>query len=124
MFILNVLGFLLMGLQARDILNQLQGDALWHALAFAGVVLGIVIGVRFVYVMLYGFMLRRFRTFFEPRMHAKVPKASIGILVSWCGMRGLVTLATALALPAGFPSPAVIVLSAFIVLLVPLILQG
>jgi NhaP-type Na+/H+ or K+/H+ antiporter len=45
-------------------------------------------------------------------------------LVSWCGMRGLVTLATALALPQEFPSRDVIVLSAFIVVLGTLILQG
>jgi CPA1 family monovalent cation:H+ antiporter len=57
-------------------------------------------------------------------MQSKVPKASIGILVSWCGMRGLVTLATALALPENFPSRDVIVLSAFIVVLGTLILQG
>jgi CPA1 family monovalent cation:H+ antiporter len=124
-FVLNVLAFLLMGLQARDILNQLQSDALWHAMAFAGIVLGIVIGVRFGYVMLYGFVLRRFQAFFEKRvLNSKVPKVSIGILVSWCGMRGLVTLATALALPEEFPSRDVIVLSAFIVVLGTLILQG
>jgi Na+/H+ antiporter len=123
-FVLNVLAFLLMGLQARDILNQLQSDALMHALAFAGIVLGIVIGVRLAYVMTYGFVLRTFRGFFEPRMHSKVPSASIGVLVSWCGMRGLVTLATALALPREFPSRDVIVLSAFIVVLGTLILQG
>src|SRR4029077_6975795 len=122
-FILNVLAFLLMGLQARDILNQLQSDALWHALAFAGIVLGVVIGVRFAYVMLYGVVLRRFRTFFELK-GAVIPKVSIGILISWCGMRGLVTLATALALPLDFPSRDVIVLSAFIVVLGTLILQG
>jgi NhaP-type Na+/H+ or K+/H+ antiporter len=39
-------------------------------------------------------------------------------------MRGLVTLATALALPQEFPSRNVIVLSAFIVVLGTLILQG
>ncbi len=65
-FVLNVLAFLLMGLQARDILQQLQSDALMHALSFAGIVLGIVIGVRFAYVMAYGFVLRTFRHFFEP----------------------------------------------------------
>lgn len=123
-FVLNVLAFLLMGLQARDILSQLQSDALMHALAFAGIVLGIVIGVRLAYVMTYGYVLRTFRRFFEPRMHSKVPSASIGVLVSWCGMRGLVTLATALALPQEFPSRNVIVLSAFIVVLGTLILQG
>jgi Na+/H+ antiporter len=123
-FVLNVLAFLLMGLQARNIVNQLQSDALVHALAFAGIVLGIVIGVRIIYVMAYGFVLRTFRHFFEPRMHSKVPSASIGVLVSWCGMRGLVTLATALALPQEFPSRDVIVLSAFMVVLGTLILQG
>lgn len=124
-FVLNVLAFLLMGLQARDILSQLQSDALSHALRFAGIVLFIVIGVRFVYIMAYGVVLHIFRGLFERRLlHSRVPNASIGILVSWCGMRGLVTLATALALPAEFPSRDVIVLSAFIVVLGTLILQG
>jgi Na+/H+ antiporter len=123
-FVLNVLAFLLMGLQARDILSQLQSDALTHALGFAGIVLGIVIGVRLAYVMTYGFVLRMFRHFFERILHSRVPSASIGVLTSWCGMRGLVTLATALALPPEFPSRDVIVLSAFMVVLGTLILQG
>jgi NhaP-type Na+/H+ or K+/H+ antiporter len=124
-FVLNVLAFLLMGLQLRTILNQLQSDALTHALRFAGIVLAVVIGVRFAYVMAYGFVLRTFRSFFEKRvLHSKVPTAPIGVLVSWCGMRGLVTLATALALPEEFPSRDVIVLSAFSVVLGTLILQG
>jgi CPA1 family monovalent cation:H+ antiporter len=124
-FVLNVLAFLLMGLQARVILSQMQGAALTHALAFSAIVLGVVIGVRFAYVMLYGFVLRAFRTFFEERvLRAKVPSAKIGVLVSWCGMRGLVSMATALALPPQFPGRDVIVLSAFIVVLGTLILQG
>ena len=39
-------------------------------------------------------------------------------------MRGLVTLATAFALPSGFPHRDVIVLSAFIVVLGSLMIQG
>jgi CPA1 family monovalent cation:H+ antiporter len=124
-FILNVLAFLLMGLQARTILNQLQGDALLHALKFSAIVLGVVIGVRFAYVILYGAILRTFRSYFENRvLHNKVPTLKVGVLVSWCGMRGLVTLATALALPVEFPSRDVIVLSAFTVVLGTLIVQG
>lgn len=124
-FILNVLAFLLMGLQARVILNQLQGAALNHALVFAGSILAVVIGVRFAWVMLYGVVLRRFRGFFEKyALKGSVPKLPVGILVSWCGMRGLVTLATALALPHDFPGRDVIVLSAFVVVLGTLILQG
>jgi Na+/H+ antiporter len=124
-FVLNVLAFLLMGLQARLILSQLEGEALTHALSFAGIVLGLVIGVRFAWVMLYGVVLRRFRSYAERRLlGVPVPKARVGVLVSWCGMRGLVTLATALALPAEFPGRDVIVLSAFVVVLGTLILQG
>jgi Na+/H+ antiporter len=124
-FILNVLAFLLMGLQARVILSQLQGPALTHALVFALIVLGIVIGVRFAWVMLYGVVVRQFRAFFEKRvLDGKVPSVRVGVLVSWCGMRGLVTLATSLALPREFPGRDVIVLSAFTVVLGTLILQG
>jgi NhaP-type Na+/H+ or K+/H+ antiporter len=124
-FVLNVLAFLLMGLQARTILDQLHTDELRHALMFGSLVLGTVILVRFVYVMSYGWVLRRFRRFFEARVvGGTIPKVRIGFLVSWCGMRGLVTLATAFALPAEFPGREVIVLSAFMVVLGTLILQG
>jgi CPA1 family monovalent cation:H+ antiporter len=122
-FVLNVLAFLLMGLQARVILSQLPADALRHALVFAAIVLGVVIGVRFLWVMGFGAVMRLFRSNFE-RRGAAVPSARIGVLVSWCGMRGLVTLATAFALPPEFPGRNVIVLSAFTVVLGTLILQG
>jgi len=106
-------------------LTQLQGTALHEALEFAGIVLALVIGVRFAWVMTYGLVLRHFRKFFETRvLGMPVPKAGVGVLVSWCGMRGLVTLATALALPAAFPHRDEIVLSAFTVVLGTLILQG
>jgi NhaP-type Na+/H+ or K+/H+ antiporter len=114
--VLNVLAFLLMGLQAKSILNQLQGAALSHALAFSGLVLLSVILVRIVWVMSYGFLVRRLRP--------GGPPLRIGILVSWCGMRGLVTLATAFALPAQFPNRDVIVLASFSVVLGTLVLQG
>jgi NhaP-type Na+/H+ or K+/H+ antiporter len=124
-FVLNVMAFLLMGLQARNILDQLQGAEFRHALGFAGIVLAVVIGVRFAYVMTYGVVLRRFRAFFEDHvLSSPVPKARIGVLVSWCGMRGLVTLATAFALPPQFPGRDLMVLSAFTVVLGTLILQG
>src|SRR5271156_5896171 len=124
-FVLNVLAFLLMGLQARAILNQLTGESLKAALIFSGIVLAVVIGVRFLWVMTYGTVLRWWRSYFERSvLRARIPPARIGILVSWCGMRGLVTLATAFALPPDFPGRNLIVLSAFTVVLGTLILQG
>jgi len=124
-FVLNVLAFLLMGLQARIILSQLPADELRHALVFAAIVLGVVIGVRFLWVMTYGAAVRILQSFFNPRaMGAPIPRTRIGVLVSWCGMRGLVTLATAFSLPPDFPGRNVIVLSAFTVVLGTLVVQG
>ena len=124
-FVLNVLAFLLMGLQARVIVAGLEGGALWRALGFAAMVLTIVIGVRIAWVMGYGAVLRRLqRTVGCHRLIGPVPSNRVGVLVSWCGMRGLVTLATALALPLQFPGRDLIVLSAFVVVLGTLVLQG
>lgn len=118
-FILNVLAFLLMGLQARIILARLNGRELWRAILFAVIVLLIVILVRLVWVMTYVAFIRWLR---PPSM--PLPTKNVGLLVSWCGMRGLVTLATALALPQDFPGRDVIVLAAFTVVLGTLVIQG
>jgi Na+/H+ antiporter len=124
-FVLNVLAFLLMGLQARLILTQLPHAALTHALAFAAIVLGVVIAVRLAWVMSYGMAVRRLGDHIKKRAPGfALPQVRIGILVSWCGMRGLVTLATAFALPPEFPQRDLIVLSAFTVVLGTLVLQG
>jgi len=52
------------------------------------------------------------------------PTVGSGLVISWAGMRGIVTLAAALALPEGFPSRDLIVLSAFCVVLGTLVIQG
>jgi len=46
------------------------------------------------------------------------------IVTGWSGMRGIVTLAAAIALPAGFPYRDFIQLTAFVVVLGTLVLQG
>jgi len=124
-FALNVLAFLLMGLQARNIIAQLSGQARMDALAFAGAVLGAVIVVRLAWVLAYGTVIRALHPAFE-RLGVEVPVApkQVGVLVGWSGMRGLVTLATAFALPADFPGRDTIVLTAFAVVLGTLVVQG
>jgi Na+/H+ antiporter len=119
-FLLNVLAFLIMGLQARTILSRLAGSQLWDAIWFALTVLLVVIVVRVAWVMLGTRV---------PRLFARGGSSSAtttreALIISWCGMRGLVTLATAFALPSNFPHRDVIVLTAFIVVLGSLILQG
>jgi NhaP-type Na+/H+ or K+/H+ antiporter len=45
-------------------------------------------------------------------------------IVGWCGMRGIVTLAAALALPVNFPYRDLIFFTSFAVVLVTLVVQG
>ena len=52
------------------------------------------------------------------------PTVGSGLIISWAGMRGIVTLAAALALPQGFPFRDLIVLTAFAVVLGTLTIQG
>jgi hypothetical protein len=52
------------------------------------------------------------------------PPISVPIIMSWAGMRGVVSLAAALALPDGFPGRDFIVATTFAVILVTVLLQG
>jgi CPA1 family monovalent cation:H+ antiporter len=52
------------------------------------------------------------------------PTVGSGLVIAWAGMRGIVTLAAALALPEGFPGRDLIVLTAFLVVLGTLLIQG
>ena len=120
-FLLNVLAFLLMGFQARSIVTAMDPGQLEEAALFALAVIACLVIVRMAWVMLYNVLARRFRF-----VRGDNPAATFrqGILVGWCGMRGLVTLATAFALPASFPQRDLIVLTAFAVVLATLVVQG
>jgi CPA1 family monovalent cation:H+ antiporter len=126
-FILNVLAFVLIGLQLRMIVTRMR-DSDWHlyAVCAIGVVLTVIV-VRIAWVMLYGYarMWRAKRR--DPQW--KRPPRGTGLVVSWAGMRGIVTLAAALALPDGsaesaFPYRDLIILCAFCVVLATLVIQG
>jgi len=120
-FLLNVLAFFLMGLQASEIISRLNPAEIWEAFGFAAIVFGIVVVVRFAWVMFY----MRMNAFVAAKRGEKgIGNMRHAVLVSWCGMRGLVTLATALALPSTFPERDLIVLSAFAVVLGTLVIQG
>ena len=120
-FLLNVLAFLLMGLQARTILTDMEPGRLSDAVRFALAVVACLILVRLAWVTLMNRLASRFLWL---RGDMKVPSLRHGILVGWCGMRGLVTLATAFALPTDFPQRDLLVLTAFAVVLATLVVQG
>lgn len=120
-FLLNVVAFLLMGLQARSILQSMSADALERSLGFAAiVVVGVILARLAMAFLLHAFVISRHRRgkLLSPFRHGET------FLVGWSGMRGLVTLATAFALPADFPERDLVVLTAFAVVLATLVIQG
>jgi len=120
-FLLNVLAFLLMGMQVRGLVAGMDAARLGEAARFAALVVGIVIGTRLGVILLFN----RVGAWIA-RRRGETPPASVSkaLLVGWAGMRGLLTLATAFALPRDFPGRDVIALTAFAVVLATLVVQG
>jgi monovalent cation/hydrogen antiporter len=125
-FVLNVLAFMLIGLQLRPIWQRLDDPVRLKYCLAAAAVLGVVILTRIGWVMTYGVMMRLLiaRGIYHPRRSVAAPTVEGGIIVSWCGMRGIVTLAAAYALPEVFPYRDLILLTAFAVVLGSLVIQG
>jgi CPA1 family monovalent cation:H+ antiporter len=125
-FALNILAFIFIGLQIRPILDRLEATDRGRYFAIAGAVLLTVIVVRFAWQMSFNTFNRwRHRRFgFNPPRPMLRPTLGSGLIVSWSGMRGIVSLAAAMALPAAFPYRDLIVLTAFGVVLGTLIIQG
>src|SRR5262245_4244217 len=125
-FVLNILAFIFIGLQIRPILESLEPSARGRYFAVAASVLIAVIIVRCVWHMSFNWVIRwrdRRRGFHPPRPMLR-PTVGSGLIIAWAGMRGIVSLAAALALPAGFPFRDLIVLTAFSVVVGTLVIQG
>jgi Na+/H+ antiporter len=125
-FALNVLAFIFIGLQIRPILEGPAAADRGRYFALSGAVLLTVIVVRLAWHMPFNAVVRwRIRRFgFHPPRPMLRPSVGSGLIISWAGMRGIVSLAAALALPAAFPYRDLIVLTAFAVVLGTLAIQG
>ena len=124
-FVLEGLVFLLVGLQLRQVFAGLSTPA-GSAAAITAAVLGTVIVTRFVWVFPSTYLPRMI-----PRIRARDPNPpwQVPIVIGWAGMRGVVTLAAALALPLSlgggrtYPRDLFLWL-AFAVIIGTLLLQG
>jgi len=125
-FVLNVLAFVLIGLQLGPILGPLDRAERVEYFQVAAIVLGICIAARFVWVYSYALVARlKVRWVGAGKWPGTArPTARGSLVVSWCGMRGIVTLAAAYALPNDFPHRDLIVLTSFFVVVGTLVLQG
>lgn len=127
-FILNGLVFLFIGWQFPAILNNLCfcriGELALYGLLIC--VTTVVIRFAWVYAMAYGIR------YLFPSIRAKDPYPSWQniFIISWSGMRGVVTLATALALPLtiatndAFPYRDLLIFLAVCVIFFTLVFQG
>lgn len=122
-FLLENSVFLLIGLQVRTIIDGVQDDSLGAARIWAGcaVILLAVLLLRPLWV---------FPATYLPRLIPAVgrndpaPPWQFPAIVSWAGMRGVVTLAAVLVLPADLEHRSVLILAALVVVGGTLTLQG
>ncbi len=122
-FLLENSVFLLIGLQVRSIIVDVQDDSLGAARIWigCGVILLAVLVLRPLWV---------FPATYLPRLIPAVRRAdpsppwTYPAIVSWAGMRGVVTLAAVLILPPDLEHRPVLILAALVVVGGTLILQG
>jgi Na+/H+ antiporter len=119
--------FALIGLELRAVIGQAD-RSLGTILAHAAIVCGVVVGVRVVWM---GLALARIRAGRAASTERAVPSTpGEALVLAWAGMRGLATLALALAIPttldsgAPFPDRAELVIVACSVLVVTLVGPG
>jgi len=119
LFLLNGLVFVLIGLQLPSVVsglgdvNRVLGDSAILALT--------VVLTRFVWVFPATYLSRLIPSV---RSADPAPPWRAVFLIGWSGLRGVVTLAAALALPLDFPARRFILFVAFTVILVTLVGQG
>jgi CPA1 family monovalent cation:H+ antiporter len=121
-FLLNALLFVLIGLQLPLILDGLKDEPIGELFGIAAAVAAVVIACRMIWVHV---MTAAIRTL--DRRASQVARRGTWrgrIVTGWAGMRGAVSLAAALALPADFPARDQLLFITFAVILATLVLQG
>jgi CPA1 family monovalent cation:H+ antiporter len=125
-FLLNGFIFILIGLQLRAILADLEEYSVYELAMYGLLVSVVTIAVRILWV--FGVAFQRS----GGRQGASTVDANTWknvVVIAWTGTRGVVSLATALALPLTiggslFPHRSLILFLAFVVIFVTLVIQG
>jgi CPA1 family monovalent cation:H+ antiporter len=127
-FVLESFAFLLIGLQLPTVVGELTGISAVVLATASAAVLATVIGVRIVWVFVFAYLPRML----SPRIRANEPRPTPAqvFIVAWAGMRGVVSLAAAFAVPvttasgAEFPGRPQLVFLTFVVVVGTLLLHG
>lgn len=126
-FVMNALVFVLIGLELPDILEGLGKYAVRDGVLYGLMISAIAIVLRFLWVFpsahIPRWLSKKIRR--EPSPGWKGP-----FIISWAGMRGVVSLATALSIPlvmadgSAFPQRNLIIFITFVVIFITLVFQG
>lgn len=129
-FLLNGFVFILIGLQLPDILHRLAADhySLGLLIRYASLITLAIILIRMVWIFPAAYLPRFL--FKSIRRRDPYPSWQSIVIVGWTGMRGVVSLAAALALPlykadgTPFPGRDLVLFLTFVIIFATLVLQG
>jgi CPA1 family monovalent cation:H+ antiporter len=128
-FVINSLAFILIGLQLPAVAHTIWSYSIQTILLLSLSIVGVVVIARFVIIFFGAYL-----PFLVPIIRKKVEKPIIPelIITSWAGMRGIVSLAAAMAIPIYldektgevFPFRDLIIFLTYIVVLFTLVVPG
>jgi monovalent cation/hydrogen antiporter len=121
-FLLESAVFLLIGLQLRGVLERLKTWSVAQLISWAALALVITIVVRLVWVFPATYV--PYRLFRRVRERSPRPPWRGILIIGWAGMRGVVSIAAAYALPPEFPARDLVTYLTFCVVIGTLVLQG
>ena len=127
-FLLNAFVFVIIGLELPEILRQLGHESRSRLVVYGVLISATVVLVRLAWVFPATYLPRWLSARFRRRN--PTPSWRHTLIVGWAGMRGVVSLAAALALPIAlgngqpFPGRSYILFLTFCVILATLVLQG
>jgi monovalent cation/hydrogen antiporter len=121
-FLINGFAFLLIGIQLPGILRGLSAFAPAELIGLGVAISATVIVARIAWVYPATYLPR----WVSARLRARDPSppSSAVFVISWAGMRGVVSLAAALALPAQIPDRPLLIYLTLCVILATLVGQG
>ena len=127
-FLLNGVIFMLIGLELPAIVGGIAPAEIWAAVGYGLLVSGAVVVARLLWWYPSAYAPRWLNH--NIRKDEPIPPLALVSVVAWTGMRGVVSLAAALALPltlrSGMPFPHrnLILLITFVVIFCTLVMQG
>ena len=123
-FMLNSLVFILIGLQLSGVVDGLSARPLSEVIGFGALISLTVIVVRLAWIFGATYVSWWTHRLIHGTHELPFPNWRRTFVVGWAGMRGVVTLATALALPLAMPGRDILIFVAFCVILATLVGQG